>query len=80
MIRHSQAWSSRGRMQRRDLSNLLGAPPQHADQVWRIGVLMQLGEAIRNTRRGCDVFLRGLKDLASANVDPRIDTGVRLKR
>ena len=47
---------------------------QQADQVWRIGVLMQLGEGDPQSRVEVDVLLKELGWSEGRN--PRIDTGV----
>jgi len=50
---------------------------QQADQVWRIGVPMQLGEGDPQSRVEVTAHLQGPQELGwSEGRNPRIDTGV----
>ena len=74
------AWSSRGAhagLVAPQSSGRSRRARSKADQVRRIGVLMQLGEGDPQSRVEVAAFLEGLQELGwSEGRNPRIDTGV----
>ena len=74
------AWSSRGAhagLVAPQSSGQFAAGAQQADQVRRIGVLMQLSEGDPQSRVEVAAFREGLQELGwSEGRNPRIDTGV----
>jgi hypothetical protein len=79
MIRHSQRGPHGGacRVGGSVVVRPFAAGAQQADQVRRIGVLMQLGEGDPQSRVEVAAFLEGLQELGwSEGRNPRIDTGV----